>query len=638
MHNKLKSQPYWEYLPYSTKMGNTSDTLLKVLQQGGFTREELLAREGLQNCKDAHSSEADAAGIPVQVTIEKQSISGDRSNNLFKALLLDRDAQVGRSNSLINPMTKDEFKSYVGGEQQIDLVTVRDQNTVGLGGSLDGADEKDHFARLVLGLGQTNKVEGGGSFGFGKTVFSKLSRIHLVLYYSHFKATKKTSGASARFMAVWLLQKDIAQKFSGFAFFGRKADGTSESLPFENDDAHVMAEMCGLDLRAERDFGTTVAVVDCPIVCDHVRFAIERYWWPSLIDKKLSVRLLEKKHSRQDDGSGLRVDLLDNETQLSISPSSNPLVVPYMELYQAVRDAAGQPEGIRVDPPFRAYHGKKLGQVAMRQLDKRLLEQMRDHIAEIGLENRENPLPLGGIAKMRRPGMVVSYEGATDEDLEAIPAGVFIADDEIDPILRASEPPTHARWDSAEKDRINDVGRRLGLIEDQAVEIVASVNKRINNKLLDSRKQPPPPSKDARLGLLEQFLSDLFSIGGAGPVPLAEARPFSITITPSSHATEGGKRLQTAVIALSLKSDYGGPPLKCMVQVEGKILEGPRTSSGHSVKTTLEYEGKSVSGTLPEVLCTIDRKKPVELIAVAACSKKEVVRFNVEVKNASKRE
>jgi hypothetical protein len=637
MTTKLKSKPFWEYLRYRQKMGNTSDALLKVLQQGGFTQEELLAREGIQNCKDAHSPEAAEAGIPVQVTIEKQSISGARARNLFSALLLDQDAQIRLAKSLIHPMTAEDFKSYTSGDQQLDLVTVRDQNTVGLGGSLEGADDKDHFARLVLGLGQTDKEEGGGSFGFGKTVFSKLSRIHLVLYYSHFKPTAKTGGTSARFMAVWLLQKDIARKFSGFAFFGKESPDGEESLPFEDEDAHAMADMCGLTTHSEGDYGTTVAVVDCPIVCEHVKFAIERYWWPSLIDKKLSVRLIEKKHDSRDSCGELDVSLLDNGSQLFVSPSSNPLVVPYLELHQAIRDGAGASEGIRIDPAFRAMHGKKLGQVAMRQLGREAIEQIREHIAGVGLEDRENPLPLGGIAKIRRPGMVVNYEGATDEDLEAIPAGVFIADNEIDPLLRASEPPTHAKWDSAERNRINDAGSRVGLIGNQAVEIVASVNKRINNKLIDSRKQPPPPSKDARLGLLEQYLSDLFSIGGAGPVPPPDARPFSIAITPSNHINAAGKRVDAASITLALKSDYDGPPIRCKVQINGKILEGPRTASGHSVNTTITHEGRSAHGSFPELLCTIDKRKPVELTATAACSKKEVVRFNVEVINADKR-
>jgi hypothetical protein len=642
MHNKLKSKPHWEYLPYNRKMGNTSDTLLKVLQRGGFTSEELLAREGLQNCKDAHSEDAVKAGLPVQVTIEKHSISGDHAKNLFKALLLDEDQQLKLATSLIHPMTTKEFKSYVSGEQKLDLVTVRDQNTVGLGGSLEGDEEKDHFARLVLGLGQSDKVEGGGSFGFGKTVFSKLSKIHLVLYYSHFKPTRRTGGCSARFMAVWLLRKDIAKKFSGFGFFGKRNGSNDESLPFEDEEAHAMAEMCGLKPHKEGEFGTTVAVVDCPIVCEHVKFAIERYWWPSLVDKKLSVRLFEKKHheNKRDskvEGDKLEVDLLDNGSRLSISPSSNPMVLPYLEIYQAMRDSSGKHEGIKIDPPFNKMHGKKIGQVATRKLDKATIDSIRDYLSGLGLSKEENPMPLGGIAKMRTPGMVINYEGETAEDLETIPAGVFIADDEIDLLLRGSEPATHNKWDSAETDRIHDAAKHLGLDEDHAVDIVMSVNKRISNKIIDARKEPPPPSKDARLGLLEKFLSDLLNVGGKPARPDTEPRPFSIDTVSSKKITADGKRLDTATITLALKRDYSGPPLQFRVEVEGKVLEGPGTSSGHPVTTTLNFNGKTVSGRLPSVVCKLDKKYPATITAQAVCSKKEVIRFGLKFVNAAKR-
>jgi hypothetical protein len=637
MPNEIKSTPHWEYLPYSRKMGNTSDTLLKVLQRGGFTSEELLAREGLQNCKDAHSEDAAKAGLPVQVTIEKHSISGDHARNLFKALLFDQEKQLHKATSLIHPMTTKEFKDYVSGDQKLDLVTVRDQNTVGLGGSLEGDDEKDHFARLVLGLGQSDKAEGGGSFGFGKTVFSKLSKIHLVLYYSHFKPTHRTGGCSARFMAVWLLQKDIAKKFSGFGFFGKKNGDNDESLPFEDDEAHAMAEMCGLRPHKDGEFGTTVAVVDCPIVCEHVKFAIERYWWPSLVDKKLSVRLIEKKSDSNEAKEKLNVDLLDNGSRLAISPSSNPFVLPFMEIHQAMRDSSGKHEGIKIDPPFKKMHGKKLGQVATRKLDKTVIDGMRDYASGLGLSTDENPMPLGGIAKMRVPGMVVNYEGETSEDLESALAGVFVADDEIDLLLRGAEPATHNKWDSSETDRIYDAAKHLGLEEDHAVEIVVSVNKRINNKIIDARKEPPPPSKNARLGLLEQYLSDLLNIGGNVIRPNTDPRPFSIKIVPSNEIRADGKRLDTASITIALNRDYSGPPLQCRVEVEGKVLEGPRTSSGHAVTTTLSTKGKTVSGEKPSFECKLDKKDSVKLDAKALCSKKEVVRFGVKVVNTAKK-
>lgn len=620
----IKSKPYWQYLQYNPKMGITSDTLLKVLQQGGFSGEALLAREGIQNCKDAHCPEAQSSGLPVQVTIQKQTYIGEPAKQLFRALQFDKKAQVDRAISLYEPMNSSEFNNYISGSRPVDVVTVCDQNTVGLGGSFDGADDDDHFARLVLGFGQTDRPEGGGSFGFGKTVFAKLSKIHLVLYYSHFKPTKKTGGKKTRFMALWLLRKDIAAKFSGFGFYGVKNHATDECEPFEDDEAHAMAELCGLKKHVEGDYGTTVAVIDCPLNCEHVKFATERYWWPSLLEKKLSVKIEDSN--------------LESGSHLHVSPSTNPLVAPYLNLHQIITEVSEKNEGVEIDE-FRKMEGKKIGQIATTEISAEEIAKMREYVSNLGIVSDEETYPLGGVAKMRKPGMVVNYEGETDEDVEVIVGGVFIADNEIDQILRASEPPTHDKWDSAETRRIEEAGRRINLEGNAAIRIVASVNKRIANKIIDRKKRlkPPPPSDDARLEILEQFLSDLFNAGGAGPTGQKDQQPFSISFVDTSNTiTAEGKRLDYSKIKINLNPDYDGLPLKCKVRVHGLVLEGPRSSSGHPVETKLTWEGKEFTGEQPEIICQLQKDKPIELAVEAICSKKEVVRFNVNVENAKK--
>jgi hypothetical protein len=621
MISKVKSNPYWQYLPYNPRMGITSDTLLKVLQQGGFSGEALLAREGIQNCKDAHSPKAQGAGLPVQVTIKKQSYSGEPAKQLFKALQLNQKAQIDRGLSLYEPMNKSGFENYISGSRPVDVVTVCDQNTVGLGGSFDGADDDDHFARLVLGFGQTDRPEGGGSFGFGKTVFAKLSKIHLVLYYSHFNPTKKTGEKNSRFMALWLLRKDIAAKFSGFGFFGVKNHATQDCEPFEDEEAHAMAELCGLQRRLEGDYGTTIAVIDCPLNCEHVKFATERYWWPSLLEKKLSVKI--------EDCS------LNPGEHLHINLTANPLVAPYLNMHQIITEVSEKTDGVELDE-FKKMEGKKIGQIATTEISSEELNKMREYLSNLGILTSEKSYPLGGVAKMRKPGMVVNYEGETDEEIDVIVGGVFIADNEIDQILRASEPPTHDKWDSAETRRIEEAGRRISLKGDAAIKIVASVNKRIANKIIDRKKRlkPPPTSDDARLEILEQFLSDLFNAGGAGSIGQKDQQPFSFTFDTSNRITPEGKRLDSAKVTINLNSDYDGLPLKCRVRVQGIVLEGPRSSSGEAVETKLTWDGNVTTGERPTITCQLEKDKPIELAVEAICSKKEVVRFNVNVENA----
>jgi hypothetical protein len=622
----MKPQPNWEFLNTPDKMGNTSDVMLKVFAHRGFSDEELLAREGLQNCQDARSQEAADNALPVQVTVEKSVVSRQEKARLFKALQLDQ--QTSKASLLFNDEVLKSygttnksaaFKKYLTDESPVSIVSVTDENTVGLGGALRFNGTKEdyycHFKRLVSSLGQSDKPEGGGSFGFGKTVFAKLSRINLVLFYSRFKPTAATDGASARFMAVWLLRKDLGKDFSGFAFFGQKAGKGGTSIPFTDQEADSMAELCGIRKRGVKDYGTTVAVVDCPVDMSAVRFAIEKYWWPSMSDKKISVRVI------------------DQGKPLDVRPSENPVVQPYIEMYGALKKRHEKPDAVKIDAPFNRSHKLNLGQMSLRILDQSWVTAARDYALKQGI-SKDSSYPVGGGAKIRKPGMVIKYEGGSTPDSEPVVAAIFLADDDIDSVLRASEPSSHDDWDSTEKQRIEEAGAKLNLKPGQAVEIVTSVNKRIERRLSDARRElaPPPPSEDARLQLLEKMLSDVLSAGQPIGKPEFDPRPFSISIDTSNEIS-ADQRIDKAKVTLSLKPDYDGDEIACNVQVEGKVLEGPSSGSGTAVPLELESENKRVSGKRPSLACVVKRGSPVQLLAVASCGKKEVVRFIVKVMN-----
>lgn len=623
MTKKNSALPHWEYLTAPKKMENTSDVMLKVFAHRGFSDEELLAREGLQNCQDAISDAAKDRSKPVLVTLERKTLKGSEKLQLFRAIALDEQEHMAAllfNEKLSGPKNKKAtFQKYLSSDAPLSIVTVADGNTVGLGGALefDGTsnDYFCHFKRLVLSLGQSEKPEGGGSFGFGKTVFAKLSAINLVLFYSRFEPTEQTGGASARFMGVWLLRKDLSKGFSGFAFFGQKAkDGTSD--PFVDDEAHRMAEACGMKTRGKNDLGTTVAVIDCPVNMPAVKFAIEKYWWPSLADGKMSVKIV------------------DDERELDVRPYDNPLIQPYLEMYGALKKRHDKPADVKIDEPFKKMHKLGIGQMAIRIFNQEKIDEMRDYAREAGVADKDALYPVGGGAKIREPGMVIKYEEASTIEADNAVAGIFLADIEIDTILRASEPSSHDDWDSTEKQRIEEAGSKLELAPGQAIEIVLSVNRRITRRLTEAKRElkPPPPSEDARLQILEKMLSDLFRAGEHSDKPAQDPRPFSIRID-TSNAFAGSKRTDLAEISLSLMPDYDGDTVDCRIQVEGKVLEGPGTAAGSAVDVTLSHGERVETAEKPEITCCIKRGSVTKLTAKAACGKKEVVRFIVKALN-----
>jgi hypothetical protein len=618
------SEPHWEYLTAPEKMENTSDVMLKVFAHRGFTDEELLAREGLQNCQDARSEAAKEGSNPVMVTLDRKVVVGEEKRKLFGALQLTEQASnadlLFDQNLLEGKDKKKAFRKYLSDDTPVSVVTVADGNTVGLGGALrfDGTENDFycHFKRLVLSLGQSEKPEGGGSFGFGKTVFAKLSAINLVLFYSRFEPTPQSGGASARFMGVWLLRKDLSKGFSGFAFFGQKAKGGT-SDPFVDDDAHYMAEQCGMQLRGKTDLGTTVAVIDCSLKMPAVKFAVERYWWPSISDGKLSVRII------------------DEGQHLDVRPFENPLVQPYLEMYGALKRKHDKPSDVKIDEPFNRVPRVKLniGQMAIRVFNQEKIEEMRKYAQQAGVAH-DLLHPVGGGAKIREPGMVIKYEDASTMETDTAVGGIFLADDNIDAILRASEPSSHDDWDSTEKQRLEEAGLKLGLCPGQAIEVVTSVNRRIARRLMDARREltPPPPSEDARLQILEKMLSDLFQAGERPGGFESDPRPFSIKTT-TSNAVSNGRRTNFTDITLTLNQDFDGTQLDCDLQVEGKVLEGPGSAAGRSVAVTLTHNNQTKTSDKPQFRCTLKHGTAVRLTAQAECGKKEVVRFIVKAMN-----
>jgi hypothetical protein len=93
--------------------------------------------------------------------------------------------------------------------------------------------------------------------------------------------------------------------------------------------------------------------------------------------------------------------------------------------------------------------------------------------------------------------MVVEYATVALDHLEPV-VGVFIADDDIQSILRLSEPPSHNRWDPD--------NNRLEL-HDRPV--VSTVLRRIERQTREFQRflLPPPPPSTGRLVALENLLA-----------------------------------------------------------------------------------------------------------------------------------
>lgn len=623
---------YWKYHERAEIMGVDTSIFDKVLPPSGFTDEELLAREGLQNCKDA--AQKDDTGSPAQVQVEvgKIVLKAVEKKRLFKALKFGE--QKDHFDKIQNTVRRESLPDFLTNSEPLSIVYFSDHKTLGLGGKWSGAGINDNFSRLVVNISKCVKTgESGGSFGFGKTAFAKMSGLRLVLYYSHFKPEREgdfDEEVDARFMAVWLLKVKEDEPISGFTFFGGESKKRPGSVvPLVNEDAHRMAESCGLKRRAKNDYGATIAIVDCEIDMGKFKEAVERYWWPSIHDHKLTVMIRD-----------------EDETCLA-EPDMNEMVKPYWEMYDYMLLGQGElPEGC-TSHTLQRIEGIKRGQLCYRPIRDEEKTAILVKQKELLPQEEEQVLSakVGGLARIREAGMVLSYDLLGMDPTRRPIAAVFIADKGIDHILRASEPQTHDRWDEHAKARILEAAEEKTMNGTLALRIVGSINSTLTRFITNAtNEQPlPPPPDGYRLKNMEHLFAK-FMNSGRGDIQSPD-RPCSLKIRTQRDEV-GGKRRETALIEIKMKDGSAteelGDKLKCRLVARCSLL-GDTTGSAigalpcHLVDVETGQQGKVSDGSSSLVL-ELKRGKRHRLQAVSYPGESDVVRFVVEVHPPKKKD
>lgn len=617
---------FWKYHERDELMGVDTSIFDKALPPSGFSDEELLAREGLQNCKDAAQKDEKERPKLVDVEIGKLELRGDSKKSLFEALRFAEQSQ--HFHRIQNAERRNSLPSFLKDDEPLSVVYFSDHNTVGLCGKWSGAGPTANFSNLVVNISRSSKdPSAGGSFGFGKTAYAKASGLRLVLYYSHFKAEPEPEfdeDVDARFMAVWLLKVKEEEPISGFAFFGgENALKPGSIVPLINDQAHQMAERCGLKRRRSGDYGTTIAIVDCEVDMQHFKEAVEKYWWPSIHDHRLAVRFAEGGHTT------------------TAEPHINEFVKPYWQMYDYMQVGQGTlPDGC-VAKTLHKIENVSRGQLVYRALSPQekdaILDQQKDLYPDI--EEQALALKVGGLARVRDAGMVLSYDLLGMDPSRRPIAALFVADRAIDQILRASEPQTHDRWDEHAKNRILDAAEQSRFNGQLALRVVGSINSTLARFISDATNdQPlPPPPDGYRLRNMENLLAK-FVNSGRGVIPNSE-RPCSLKVYTKRRDLNGA-RTEVATIELKMRdgdkfNDFGDK-LKCLVAVNCVVLGDTKETAVAELPCSLvdkntEQEGKLIDGVMSLVI-QLTRGERYRLEATCKPGAHDVVRFDVEVK------
>lgn len=545
--------------------GAAGEAYANTLASPGMPPAHVLAREAIQNSVDA------GTGSKVAVRFRSDSLTGTRKATFVEAAGLSdiaaraQELKLTGSNCLL---ALDKPRSA------IPLLFVEDHNAVGLAG--DPHDKNSNFYRLLLSLGDRSEVRTaqgsrGGSYGFGKSVYSSSSAIRTIFAYTRFKNGDSTETTRV-FGCGYFVSHDFNKRpYSGRAWLGSKQRtdklGRVVVDPLEDAAADTLAKKLGFTLRKSGEVGTTILIVDAVVDPQTVIRGVEEWWWPRLEDGKLDVQF-------QDADGTIHYP----------KPKKNEALRPFIEAFEIAKGRAAPKPGTQKHAPFNREDGVMMGTCGF------VVAPVAKDGTIVVPGNR-----LNAVALIREPQMVVAYHVVS----QALPSvvGVYLAPDEknVEEILRKSEPPAHDRWDPDSTNLRDDSGK--------SSKTVRSILSRIQQGLrrFQGEASPPTQAKERRLSQLERSLGGWFKPRGAGSqTPDAAPSPLHLEFLKPAYAeaTEDGKLRLKSTFAIRLDNSSELDAVDLRLKVNCPVMEDDN-EEGEDLELTISVDG--VKATVDEL-------------------------------------
>ena len=552
--------PRWIFEPVGPMGGATGTAFRNTLQGTGKSGEEQLAREAIQNSCDAADPEK-----KVRVVFRCESLDSEPARAFSDALQLEeglgrhlRYLQLPRTNWLANR------------QGPLHLTYVEDYGTVGLNG--DPHTRESNFYKLLLSMGDVAKATQmltGGSYGYGKAALSMNSKLYTIVAYSSF--AKDGTGSTARLMACGYFEAHTKGKtgYTGRAWFGIPEGKNSwVSHPLRNEEAHEMAIQLGFERRDKQNRGTSLLLVDSPMDPALLIKGIETSWWPRIIDHELEVEVKAGGES------------------LFPRPKRRKDLAAFIECYGFCVGTAEANASHQRSETFRKLGGASLGSWGMQVIGD-----------ETAKEFEEEEL-VGTVALLRSPKMIVHYAQMARDSPAAI--GVFVADGEIDEILKLSEPPPHDRWDE-KSPRLGDANPD----EETARTIVRQLHVRLKAAIrkLQVQTEPPRPVESSRLRAFERELGLVFRPGtrgdDGGPQDVAPVE-VHFTDEPQVREVKGGMLETYAKVGVRLRADADVDQADSILRIRVAVLQDERGTEGDLLPVNVAFD-QAGQGSIDEI-------------------------------------
>ncbi|MCP9826923.1 hypothetical protein KBZ19_00255 [Synechococcus sp. L2F] len=468
--------------------GNSaSKSLLSQGSTAPLSSNDKFVRETLQN-----SCDAQLPGSPQVLMVYRYCTIDVQHSQLIHSIL--------GFNSEILPRIIDAIPGLEETTSIDRILYIEDYGTTGLEEHSESGNILDSkFGRFFYGVGDNDESsDSGGSFGYGKAVYTDKSKIRTIVAYSCYQDQE---GNSHKLLFGVTRNKSFTFKgikYPGFIFLCSKEVGLAyEMTPFCDNEADELASKLGFEVRTAEQTGTSVAIFgpretgDCDL--DEIKASAENYWWKKIIDGELTV-------SVSDDGFD----------EAYADPTSANHLKPFIDCYHIASGRRDPQEPMEKKKILKASSATGLspGVFAYKQIDVSSADEWTNDC-----------LYTNSVALIRASGMVVEYWKPPSSGSFLSPvAGVFFANKELNKLLRSSEPASHWGWDS-KSDRIEEQEEYLYLpkpvtLEDARKEI-ESIVRRINTHFREFADACAPAKKVSNEDFrkIGKLLTEIFGRG-----------------------------------------------------------------------------------------------------------------------------
>ncbi|MFX1759539.1 hypothetical protein [Rhodococcus sp. As11] len=535
---------WWSQL-FPPEGGQTAEGIKRQLGRPGLAEYAVLVREAVQNSWDARRDDREG---PVEFRIELRRL-GVHAVAWRRELGTDRDVSGDRG-------------ILAGLHSNSWILIISDRETNGLGGPIrsdepHNAGASADFVQFIRNVGEPrDKHLGGGTYGFGKGIFYRISQAGAILVDT---LNVEDNENSRRLMGAALGGVETTtdgRRLTGRHWWGEINDGIPD--PLMGATAESVAEKLGLPGFADGRTGTDVTVIlpnldlddidgDPRLLANRLRAYLYWYLWPKMgsLGRRQGMRFTVSV-----DGEELEFPALDE--------------IPVLSDFAKSLDNVHSLAGTNFMMPTHAKGFGRLGHLSIEYTMPALFTGDNRVWSTI---NEVAPLspPYRHIVRMRQAELVVDYfEGEPMPTSDIGYVGAFVTSETVDEFFAQAEPPTHDSWHS-------------GTLSGPAKGIVQGAKRFLSDQCRDHvQARTGAKSKAVQgLGRLSNSLGALVQ-GASGTRPVgggkSGAGPNSAS---SSGAGSGTSRSRVKVVKSShLVVEGDIPYIELVVEVPNGIGKG----------------------------------------------------------------